>query len=144
MQCAEAATSLAGDIDDDESDRNYLESVCLGDPELPLSHLRSKSETLPIDKGSPSGESKDELSIVKHEASIRLSKHNVLKAVGGVLNALTISKISSAGLKDAHSRGSRVDEVTVAGTMLGRQEVTSIQTIRRSNPGLGWLSYSDQ
>jgi hypothetical protein len=142
--CSEAATSLAGDIDDDESDRIYLDSVCLGDPELPLSHLGSKSETLPTDKSSPPGESKDELSIVKNEASIRLSKHNVLNSVGSVLSALTISKLSSSGLKDVKSRGSKEDEVTVAGSMLGRQEVTSIQTIRRSNPGLGWLSYSNQ
>lgn len=152
MKCAEAATSLAGDIDEDESDRNYLDSLCLGDPEMPISHLESELESARThnNTSSPLGESssKEAISLVKYEnpsePNGKLSKHNVLNVLGSVLSAFTIAGLSGSGSKDTHSRGSKDDEVSVAGSMLGRQQVTSIQTIRKSNPGLGWLSNSIQ
>lgn len=161
MKCAEAATSLAGDIDEDENDRNYLDSVCLGDPDMPMSHLESELESSRTsnDTSSPLGESgtsKEATNLVRNEtpsqSNGRLSKHNVLNVVGSVFSAFTIAGLSGSdsgsgsgsGSKYSHSRGSKDNEVTVAGSMLGRQEVTSIQTIRKSNPGLGWLSNSIQ
>jgi len=153
LKCAEAATSLAGDIDDDESDRNYLDSVCLGDPDMPKSNLESELESTrtPNNTSSPVDEpstSKEAISLVENEIpsqpNSRLTKHNVLDVVGSVLSAFTIAGLSGSRSKDTHSRGSKGEEVTVTGSMLGRQEVTSIQTIRKSNPGLGWLSNSIQ
>jgi hypothetical protein len=153
QSCSEAATSLAGDIDDDESDRNYLDSICLGDPDMPMSRMESEAESARSsnNSSSPVGEpstSKETINLVENETlrerNSRLSKHNVLNVVGSVLSAFTIAGFSGSGSNDAHSRGSKDGEVTVAGSMLGRQQVTSIQTIRKSNPGLGWLSNSIQ
>jgi len=153
LKCAEAATSLAGDMDDDESDRNYLDSVCLGDPDMPMSRLESEVESARSSNNSSSpvcepSTSKETINLVENEtpseANSRLSKHKVLNVVGSVLSAFTIAGLSGSGSNNSHSRGSNVGEGTVAGSMLGRQQVTSIQTIRKSNPGLGWLSNSIQ
>lgn len=155
MKCAEAATSLAGDIDEDENDRNYLDSLCLGDPDIPMSHLETELESSRTSNNTSSslGESStanEAINLVKNETPSqpngRLGKHNVLNVVGSVFSAFTIAGLSSSSSKSTgtQSSGGKDDAVTVAGTMLGRQEVTSIQTIRKSNPGLGWLSNSIQ
>jgi hypothetical protein len=151
LKCAEAATSLGGDIDEDDHDHNYIDSSVSLEG-MAMSHLESESVNPRTSENmsAPLGESStsiEAISLVKNkidsEPNGRLRKHNVLNVVGSVLSAFTVVGLSGSGSKD-HSRGSKDDEVTVVGSMLGRQRVTSIKSIRRSNPGLGWLSNSIQ
>lgn len=148
---SEAATSLGGDIDEDDHDHNYIDSSVSLEG-MAMSHLESESVNPRTSENmsAPLGESStsiEAISLVKNkidsEPNGRLRKHNVLNVVGSVLSAFTVVGLSGSGSKD-HSRGSKDDEATVVGSMLGRQRVTSIKSIRRSNPGLGWLSNSIQ
>ena len=143
---AEATTSLAGDLDEDES---YVHSpLRLGD--MPMSHPDPDLVSPRTSKNtcSPPGESstsQGNMSLVGNESVGQqkgsIGKHNVLNAVGSVLHAFAIVGLGS---KETNSRGNEAGQATVPGSMLGRHRVTSMKSIRRSNPGLGWLSNSMQ
>ncbi|XP_024366597.1 uncharacterized protein [Physcomitrium patens] len=149
---SEAATSLAGDIDEDENDQSFVDSsVCSGDTSLSLSEPELSSPRTSSDTRSSLGEcstSEGTMNFVRNdilsEPHGRLKKNNVLSVVDSVLGALAIIGSPGSRSKDIHPGGSKDERVTIAGSMLGRQQVTSIQAIRKSNPGLGWLTNSMQ
>ncbi|KAG0609754.1 hypothetical protein M758_7G011400 [Ceratodon purpureus] len=146
---SEATTSMTGDMDEDE---NYFHSP-LRSEDMPMAHpdpelvgpRTSKSTCSPLGESITSMET---ISLVKNESGSQrkdsTAKYNVLNVVGSVLHTFAIVGLPNSRSKEIHPRGSEDDQVNVPGSMLGRQQVSSIQTIRKSNPGLGWLSNSMQ
>ncbi|XP_073392431.1 uncharacterized protein [Physcomitrium patens] len=148
---SEVASSLAGEIDEDDNDQSYFNSpidakdmpMRLPDPEL-VSPRTSNNTCSPHGETSPS---KETMNVITNETLIQKNsskrKNKVLNVLDSVIEAFAVVGLSGSGTKETQYRGCN-DEVTVPRSMLGRQEVTSIQKIRMSNPGLGWLSSSMQ